>query len=161
MSGQWTVILYMLLWSWLSACSVPCPLCALQKPQNLTFLFHRKSRCWVAVGTSVQVWVIVLWLKRWIQRVLHCQGCFSTNWCSNWSHSQVPFWFWDTHSDSLTWWDLKQLSVLLLDVCFRNCTWVFAFFLECEISPKLYITVLKSIGLQYSWSLIPLEMGAY
>lgn len=61
----------------------------------------------------------------------------------------------------LTWWDLKQLSVLLLDVCFRSCTLVFACSLKCEISPKIYLTVLKSIGLQSSWSLIPLEMGVY
>lgn len=52
----------------------------------------------------------------------------------------------------LTWWDLKHLSVLLLDVCFRNCAWVFAWSLKCEISPEIYITVLKSIGLQSSWS---------
>lgn len=130
------------------------------KPWNLTFPFHRKSRCWVAAGTYVQMWMAVLWLKRWIQCVLCYQGCFSTSVQIDPIHKSLL----DSEILALicfTWWDLKQLLVLLFDVCFRSCSWVFACCLKWEISPKIYLTVLKLIGLQSSWSLIPLEMGAY
>lgn len=151
----------MLLGSWLSACSVYCPLGALQNRETLLSRFTENQD---AELQQVHMCRCGWQFCDWKGEFNVCCAIKAVSLQTSVQIDPIPKSLLDSEVLALicfTWWDLKQLLVLLFDVCFRSCSWVFACSLMCEISPKIYLTVLKLIGLQSSWSLIPLEMGAY